>query len=87
MERNSRRPSEVDKLQRGLECITKSVEGSKIRIYFQRKKCKQKWCGYFQKVITIIWKKKNEKYALKSVQFLMPRFMEAQLSVVLAIKN
>lgn len=30
---------------------------------------------------------KNEKYALKSVQFLMPRFMEAQLSVVLAIKN
>lgn len=42
MERNSRRPSEIDKLQRGLECIIKSVEGSKIRIYFQRKKCKQK---------------------------------------------
>lgn len=58
MERNSRRSSEVDKLQRGLECVTKSVDVSKIRIYFQRKKCKQKWCGYFQKVITIIWKKK-----------------------------
>lgn len=41
-ERNFRRSSEVDKLQRGLECVTKSVEVSKIRIYFQRKKCKQK---------------------------------------------
>lgn len=38
MRRNSRRPSEVDKLQRGLESVTKSVEDSKIRIYFQRKK-------------------------------------------------
>lgn len=63
MRRNSRRPSEVDKLQRGLESVTKSVEDSKIRIYFQRKKkCKQKWPEYFQKAITTIWKKKWEIY-------------------------
>lgn len=43
MGRNSRRPYEVDKLQSGLENVTKYVEDSKIRIYFQRKKkCKQK---------------------------------------------
>lgn len=74
---NSRRPYEVDKLQSGLENITKYVEDSKIRIYFQRKKNTSKNDLDIFKRQLLLFGRKNEKYTLKSLQFLMPRFMEA----------
>ena len=77
MGRNSRRPYEVDKLQRGLESVTKYVEDSKIRIYFQRKEIQAKMTWIFSKGNYYYLEEKNEKYTLKSLQFLMPRFMEA----------
>lgn len=49
MGRNSRRPYEVDKLQSGLENVTKYVEDSKIRNYFQREKMQAKMTWIFSK--------------------------------------